>query len=177
MAEVIRKLHPFHLFARHTFGDHDPWVYVTRDYGKSWQPLVNGVNNNGAHEVTIPANAGSAVRLKLACSDNIFFAISPLKLPVAQSSGSSGGGGGGSTCTTLFKGSNAYTGSGSTISINSNVGSCTKNGGNFTCSGVVAASGTVFTITSTKTSNQGVVSTVSGTAAANCSEVNGINLQ
>jgi Tfp pilus assembly protein PilV len=93
------------------------------------------------------------------------------------SGGGSGGGGGGSTCTTLFKGSNAYTGSGSTISINSNVGSCTKNGGNFTCSGVVAASGTVFTITSTKTSNQGVVSTVSGTAAANCSEVNGINLQ
>jgi photosystem II stability/assembly factor-like uncharacterized protein len=27
-------------FDRHTFGDHDPWVYVTRDYGKSWQPLV-----------------------------------------------------------------------------------------------------------------------------------------
>ena len=27
-------------FDRHTFGDHDPWLYVTRDYGKSWQPLV-----------------------------------------------------------------------------------------------------------------------------------------
>lgn len=93
------------------------------------------------------------------------------------SGGGSGGGGSGSTCTTIFKGSNAFTGSGSTISINSNVGSCDKNGGNFTCSGVVAASGTQFTITSTKTSNQGVVSTVSGTAAANCSEVNGINLQ
>lgn len=92
-------------------------------------------------------------------------------------SGGGSGGGGGSTCTTIFKGSNAFTGSGSTISINSNVGSCDKNGGNFTCSGVVADSGTVFTITSTKTSNQGVVSTVSKTATANCSEVNGINLE
>ncbi len=27
-------------FDRHTFGDHDPWVYVTRDFGKSWQPLI-----------------------------------------------------------------------------------------------------------------------------------------
>lgn len=78
-------------------------ISYSNDEGKSWQPLVNGVNNNGTHEVTIPANAGSAVRLKLACSDNIFYAITP-KLatkssdtlaPQPESNG--GGGGGGST--------------------------------------------------------------------------------
>ena len=34
-------------FDRHTFGDHDPWVYVTRDYGKSWQPLVTPQDARG----------------------------------------------------------------------------------------------------------------------------------
>lgn len=78
-------------------------ISYSNDEGKSWQPLVNGVNNNGAHEVTIPANAGSAVRLKLACSDNIFYAITPklatkssdAQAPQPESNG--GGGGGGST--------------------------------------------------------------------------------
>lgn len=27
-------------FDRHTYGDHAPYVFVTRDHGKSWQPLV-----------------------------------------------------------------------------------------------------------------------------------------
>ena len=78
-------------------------ISYSNDEGKSWQPLVNGVNNDGAHEVTIPANAGSAVRLKLACSDNIFYAITP-KLatkssdtPAPQPESNGGGGGGGST--------------------------------------------------------------------------------
>ncbi|CAJ1824696.1 MULTISPECIES: reprolysin-like metallopeptidase [Aeromonas] len=77
-------------------------ISYSNDEGKSWQPLVNGVSNNGAHEVTIPANAGSAVRLKLACSDNIFYAITP-KLATKSSDTpapqpeSNGGGGGGST--------------------------------------------------------------------------------
>jgi hypothetical protein len=51
--------------------------------------------NSGAATVTLPADLASAARLKVACSDNIFFAISPAKLPVVQSGGSSGGGGGG----------------------------------------------------------------------------------
>ncbi|MFQ1846347.1 reprolysin-like metallopeptidase [Aeromonas veronii] len=78
-------------------------ISYSNDEGKSWQPLVNGVSNNGAHEVTIPANAGSTVRLKLACSDNIFYAITP-KLatkssdtPASQPESNGGGGGGGST--------------------------------------------------------------------------------
>jgi len=37
----------FATFDRHTFGDHDPWVYVTRDYGKSWQPLVTPQDARG----------------------------------------------------------------------------------------------------------------------------------
>lgn len=78
-------------------------ISYSNDEGKSWQLLVNGVSNNGAHEVTIPANAGSTVRLKLACSDNIFYAITP-KLatkssdtPAPQPESNGGGGGGGST--------------------------------------------------------------------------------
>ncbi|WP_234924387.1 GlyGly-CTERM sorting domain-containing protein [Aeromonas veronii] len=78
-------------------------ISYSNDEGKSWQPLVNGVNNNGAHEVTIPANADSAVRLKLACSDNIFYAITPklatkssdAQAPQPESNGGGGGGGGG----------------------------------------------------------------------------------
>jgi hypothetical protein len=27
-------------FDRHTFGDFEPYLYVTRDYGKTWQPLL-----------------------------------------------------------------------------------------------------------------------------------------
>ncbi|OEC51664.1 hypothetical protein A9G49_16605 [Aeromonas sp. ANP5] len=79
-------------------------ISYSNDEGKNWQTLVddNGVSNNGAHEVTIPANAGSTVRLKLACSDNIFYAITP-KLATKSSDTpapqpeSNGGGGGGST--------------------------------------------------------------------------------
>jgi photosystem II stability/assembly factor-like uncharacterized protein len=34
-------------FDRHTFGDHAPWLYVTRDYGKTWQPLVTPKDPRG----------------------------------------------------------------------------------------------------------------------------------
>ncbi len=34
-------------FDRHTFGDFEPYVYVTHDYGKSWQPLVSARNAKG----------------------------------------------------------------------------------------------------------------------------------
>ena len=48
-------------FDRHTFGDHDPWVYVTRDYGKSWQPLVTPQDARGvrgyAHVIREDAQA------------------------------------------------------------------------------------------------------------------------
>ncbi|MCX0433177.1 M12 family metallo-peptidase [Aeromonas veronii] len=53
------------------------------------------VINTGAATVTLPADLTSSVRLKVACSDNIFFAISPLKLPLVQGGSTSGGGGGG----------------------------------------------------------------------------------
>lgn len=45
--------------------------------------------------MALPANLTSSVRLKVACSDNIFFTISPLKLPLVQGGSTSGGGGGG----------------------------------------------------------------------------------
>ncbi|MGL6150854.1 MAG: zinc-dependent metalloprotease family protein, partial [Aeromonas sobria] len=70
-------------------------ISVTQDEGANWRMLAAGQSNNGAATVTLPANLTSSVRLKVACSDNIFFAISPLKLPLAQSGTNSGGGGGG----------------------------------------------------------------------------------
>lgn len=70
-------------------------LFVTQNEGVNWSTLATSQPNSGSATVTLPTNLTSSVRLKVACSDNIFFAISPLKLPVAQSGGSSGGGGGG----------------------------------------------------------------------------------
>ncbi|MCW0507163.1 reprolysin-like metallopeptidase [Aeromonas piscicola] len=70
-------------------------LFVTQDEGASWATLATSQPNSGSATVTLPTNLTSSVRLKVACSDNIFFAISPLKLPVVQSGGNSGGGGGG----------------------------------------------------------------------------------
>ncbi|MFM5062653.1 reprolysin-like metallopeptidase [Aeromonas veronii] len=70
-------------------------ISVTQDEGVSWTMLAAGQPNNGAATVTLPADLTSSVRLKVACSDNIFFAISPLKLPLVQGGSTSGGGGGG----------------------------------------------------------------------------------
>lgn len=70
-------------------------LFVTQDEGANWATLATSQPNSGSATVTLPANLTSSIRLKVACSDNIFFALSPLKLPVVQSGGSSGGGGGG----------------------------------------------------------------------------------
>lgn len=70
-------------------------ISVTQDEGASWTTLAASQPNNGAATVTLPANLTRSVRLKVACSDNIFFAISPLKLPLVQSEPGAGGGGGG----------------------------------------------------------------------------------
>ncbi|HDZ8833093.1 reprolysin-like metallopeptidase [Aeromonas dhakensis] len=70
-------------------------LLLTQNEGTSWSSLAVSQPNSGSATVTLPADLASAVRLKVACSDNIFFAISPAKLPVVQSGGSSGGGGGG----------------------------------------------------------------------------------
>ena len=70
-------------------------LFITQNEGTSWSNLAVSQPNSGAATVTLPADLSSAARLKVACSDNIFFAISPSKLPVVQSGGSSGGGGGG----------------------------------------------------------------------------------
>jgi len=36
-------------FDRHTFGDMAPYVYVTRDFGKTWAPLVSAQDPKGVH--------------------------------------------------------------------------------------------------------------------------------
>ncbi|MEH8144682.1 M12 family metallo-peptidase [Aeromonas hydrophila] len=70
-------------------------LFITQNEGTSWSNLAVSQPNSGTATVTLPADLASSARLKVACSDNIFFAISPAKLPVVQSGGSSGGGGGG----------------------------------------------------------------------------------
>lgn len=70
-------------------------LFITQNEGTSWSNLAVSQPNSGAATVTLPADLASSARLKVACSDNIFFAISPSKLPVVQSGGSSDGGGGG----------------------------------------------------------------------------------
>lgn len=73
-------------------------LQLTRDEGASWVSLASAQPNTGSANVTLPAGASGTARLKVACSDNIFFAISPFRLSVVQggeSSGSSSGGGGG----------------------------------------------------------------------------------
>ncbi|WP_241006256.1 reprolysin-like metallopeptidase, partial [Aeromonas media] len=67
---------------------------LTRDEGLSWTLLASGQPNSGSASVTIPAGNDGTARLKVACSDNLFFAISPLKLSVTQR-GEEGSGGGG----------------------------------------------------------------------------------
>ncbi|AVP94993.1 hypothetical protein C7N77_18630 [Aeromonas rivipollensis] len=68
---------------------------LTRDEGVSWTLLASGQPNSGSASVTIPAGNDGTARLKVACSDNLFFAISPLKLSVTQRGDEGGGGGGG----------------------------------------------------------------------------------
>ncbi|MFM5500480.1 reprolysin-like metallopeptidase [Aeromonas veronii] len=69
-------------------------LFITQNEGTSWSNLAVSQPNSGAATVTLPADLASSARLKVACSENIFFAISPSKLPIVQSGGSSGGGGG-----------------------------------------------------------------------------------
>ena len=68
---------------------------LTRDEGVSWTLLASGQPNSGSASVTRPAGNDGTARLKVACSDNLFFAISPLKLSVTQRGEEGGGGGGG----------------------------------------------------------------------------------
>lgn len=69
---------------------------MTRDEGVNWTLLASGQPNSGSANVAIPAGEDGTARLKVACSDNLFFAISPLKLSVTQRAAEGGGGGGGS---------------------------------------------------------------------------------
>lgn len=70
-------------------------IAMTRDEGASWSLLASGQPNSGSASVAIPAGNDGTARLRVACSNNLFFAISPLKLSVTQRVEEGGGGGGG----------------------------------------------------------------------------------
>lgn len=80
-------------------------IAATSDLGQHWTPLLTGVPNNGSAQVRLPNVAASALRLRVKCSNNVFFALAPATLtiePVAGTTtgGSTGGTTGGSTGTT-----------------------------------------------------------------------------
>lgn len=67
---------------------------MSRDEGANWTLLAGNQPNSGSASVAIPAGGEGTARLRVACSDNIFFAISPVKLSVTQRVEEGGGGGG-----------------------------------------------------------------------------------
>lgn len=76
---------------------------LTQNGGSSWTTLASGLANNGSTSVVLPASLTSTARLKLACSNNIFFSINGIKgnasatteSATAITGNSAGGGGGG----------------------------------------------------------------------------------
>lgn len=77
---------------------------LTQNGGSSWTTLASGLANNGSTSVVLPASLTSTARLKLACSNNIFFSINGIKgnasattesASVINNNSAGGGGGGG----------------------------------------------------------------------------------
>ncbi|MGL5327356.1 MAG: reprolysin-like metallopeptidase [Aeromonas sp.] len=75
---------------------------LTQNGGVTWTTLASGLANNGSTSVVLPASLTSTARLKLACSNNIFFSISGIRgnasaitVSTTVMTGNSAGGGGG----------------------------------------------------------------------------------
>ncbi|MFB2865287.1 reprolysin-like metallopeptidase, partial [Aeromonas sp. MdU4] len=51
-------------------------LFLTQNEGKAWSSLGSGLPNRGTATVTLPDNLANKIRFKVACSDNIFFALS-----------------------------------------------------------------------------------------------------
>ncbi len=76
---------------------------LTQNGGSSWTTLASGLANNGSASVVLPAPLTSTARLKLACSNNIFFSINGIRGNASATTESAtvitdnnaGGGGGG----------------------------------------------------------------------------------
>ncbi|KAF1004573.1 MAG: hypothetical protein GAK28_03950 [Luteibacter sp.] len=54
-------------------------IDLSVDGGHTWlaSPLAASVANNGSANVTVPKNASTKARVKVSCTDNVFFAVSP----------------------------------------------------------------------------------------------------
>lgn len=77
---------------------------LTQNGGSTWTTLASGLANNGSASVVLPAPLTSTARLKLACSNNIFFSINGIRgnasattesATVITDNNAGGGGGGG----------------------------------------------------------------------------------
>jgi len=84
---------------------------LTQNGGSSWIALANGLANNGSASVVLPAPLTSTARLKLACSNNIFFSINGIRgnasattesATVITDNNAGGGGGGGAVSIIVF---------------------------------------------------------------------------
>ncbi|MGL5523924.1 MAG: reprolysin-like metallopeptidase [Aeromonas veronii] len=52
---------------------------LTQNGGSTWTTLASGLANNGSASVVLPASLTSTARLKLTCSNNIFFSINGIR--------------------------------------------------------------------------------------------------
>ena len=66
-------------------------IALTTDSGTSFTTLASGVANTGSATVTLPATLGATNRIRVKCSNNIFFALSATNPSVASAGTSSGG--------------------------------------------------------------------------------------
>jgi len=80
-------------------------IGLSTNWGKSFKTIVSNVQNDGSQSITIPANTVSSTkaRIKVSCSNNIFFAISPKNFSIGNKATEGSGSGGGSVLPqTLF---------------------------------------------------------------------------
>ena len=67
-------------------------LLLSRDYGESFtEILTESTSNDGYEEVSVPLDAIASARVRIDCSDNIFFAVSPAFSVVRQQTRQSGG--------------------------------------------------------------------------------------
>ena len=61
-------------------------IGLSTNGGKSFKTIVSNVQNDGSQSITIPANTVSSTkaRIKVSCSNNIFFAISPKNFSIGN---------------------------------------------------------------------------------------------
>ena len=76
--------HEFETLRRHAGAN--TLIDLSVDGGHTWlaSPLAASVANNGSANVTVPKNASTKARVKVSCTDNVFFAVSPKNATISS---------------------------------------------------------------------------------------------